>query len=113
MRRDDGQRKADTRQYRSLVGSLLYLTATRPNLMFAASLLSRFMSEPSDVHMGAATSVCFSKTKHMKMYYALREVEQEKEVKLIHCPTEFQLADILTKALPKSRFEFLRLKLGK
>lgn len=38
--------------------------------------------------------------------------EQEKEVKLIHCPTEFQLADILTKALPKSRFEFLRLKLG-
>ncbi|XP_021762536.1 probable serine/threonine-protein kinase PBL7 [Chenopodium quinoa] len=45
-------------------------------------------------------------------YYALREAEQEKEVKLIHCPTEFQLADILTKALPKSRFEFLRLKLG-
>uniref|UniRef100_A0A803KQV0 Uncharacterized protein n=1 Tax=Chenopodium quinoa TaxID=63459 RepID=A0A803KQV0_CHEQI len=46
LSRDDGQRKADTRQYRSLVGSLLYLRATRPNLMFAASLLSRFMSEP-------------------------------------------------------------------
>uniref|UniRef100_A0A803LSF4 Retroviral polymerase SH3-like domain-containing protein n=1 Tax=Chenopodium quinoa TaxID=63459 RepID=A0A803LSF4_CHEQI len=68
--------------------------------------------EPSDVHMGAARRV-LSKTKHMKIkFYALREAEQEKEVKLIHCPTEFQLTDILTKALPKSRFEFLRLKLG-
>ncbi|XP_021762535.1 uncharacterized protein LOC110727276 [Chenopodium quinoa] len=55
LSRDDGQRQADTRQYMSLVGSLLYLTAAR--LMFAASLLSRFMSEPSDVHMGAARRV--------------------------------------------------------
>ena len=30
-------------EYRSMVGSLLYLTATRPDLMFAASYLSRYM----------------------------------------------------------------------
>ncbi|KAL4352088.1 hypothetical protein GQ457_06G029360 [Hibiscus cannabinus] len=41
-----------------------------------------------------------------------REAQQHKEVKLVHCPSEYQLADILTKALPKGRFEFLRLKLG-
>ncbi|KAL4290332.1 hypothetical protein GQ457_14G020860 [Hibiscus cannabinus] len=57
--------------------------------------------------------VCFSKTKHMKIkFYALQEAQQHKEVKLVHCLSEYQLADILTKALPKGRFEFLRLKLA-
>ncbi|KAL4385642.1 hypothetical protein GQ457_15G013260 [Hibiscus cannabinus] len=48
----DGQRKVDSKEYKSLVGSLLYFTATRPYLMFATSFLSRFMNEPSDVHIG-------------------------------------------------------------
>jgi len=39
------------------VGSLLYLTATRPDLMFPAGLLSRFMSSPSNIHMGIAKRV--------------------------------------------------------
>ncbi|XP_074299785.1 secreted RxLR effector protein 161-like [Silene latifolia] len=57
--------------------------------------------------------VCFTKTKHMKIkFYAVRDAQQEKEVKLIYCPTEDQLADIFTKALPKPRFENLRLQLG-
>jgi len=57
LSKDDGSREADLRQYRSLVGSLLYLTATRPDLMYATSLLSRFMSKPSEVHMGTAKRV--------------------------------------------------------
>ncbi|VVA34844.1 Hypothetical predicted protein, partial [Prunus dulcis] len=40
MRKFDGAKKADAKKYRSLVGSFLYLTATRPDIMFAASLLS-------------------------------------------------------------------------
>lgn len=57
--------------------------------------------------------VFHGKTKHFKIkLYFLREVQREGEVKLIYCKTENQVADILTKALPKSRFEFLRQKLG-
>ena len=46
--------KADASVYRSIIGSLLYLSATRPDLMFTSSLLSRFMHSPSQVHLGAA-----------------------------------------------------------
>ncbi|KAF2293784.1 hypothetical protein GH714_004737 [Hevea brasiliensis] len=48
--KDDKSDKVDVGIYRSLIGCLLYLTATRPDLMFAASLLSRFMNSPSVTH---------------------------------------------------------------
>ena len=53
--KNDGEKLEEP--YRSLVCSLLYLTTTRLDLMFLASLLSRFMSSPSNVHMGVAKSV--------------------------------------------------------
>lgn len=56
-RKFDGAKKADAKKYRSLVGSFLYLTATRPDIMFAASLLSRYMKEPSQIHFRAAKRV--------------------------------------------------------
>ncbi|XP_058763264.1 uncharacterized protein LOC131636669 [Vicia villosa] len=40
LKKEDGGRLVYASMYRSLVGSLFYLTATRPDLMFAASLLS-------------------------------------------------------------------------
>lgn len=47
----------DESLYRSLIGCLLYLTATRPDLMYATSLLSRFMTNPSENHFRAAKRV--------------------------------------------------------
>jgi hypothetical protein len=40
----------DSTLYKSLVGSLLYLTATRPGIMYAISLVSIFMESPKDSH---------------------------------------------------------------
>ncbi|XP_049371095.1 secreted RxLR effector protein 161-like [Solanum verrucosum] len=57
FRKDDGEKKVNSSLYRSLIGTLLYLTSTRPDIMFAASLLSRFMQEPSQVQFGAAKRV--------------------------------------------------------
>ncbi|KAK2987979.1 hypothetical protein RJ640_011242 [Escallonia rubra] len=57
LKREDGGSKVDATFYRSMVGNLLYLTATRPDIMFAASLLSRFMEAPSHFHLGAAKRV--------------------------------------------------------
>ncbi|BBG95348.1 multidrug resistance-associated protein 9 [Prunus dulcis] len=45
LSKEDGSGAADEEQYRKLVGSLLYLTATRPDVMYAASLLARYMHD--------------------------------------------------------------------
>lgn len=46
----DGCLVNDT-EYKKLVGSLLYLTATRPNVMYVAGLLSIYMVKSTRAHM--------------------------------------------------------------
>ncbi|XP_021911171.1 uncharacterized protein LOC110825008, partial [Carica papaya] len=46
--------KVDEGNYRSLIGSLLYLTASRPDILFVVSLLSRYMASPRESHLQAA-----------------------------------------------------------
>ena len=55
--KNDGSEAADESEYRKLVGSLLSLTATRPDIMFGASLLARFMHGPTKKHIGTAKRV--------------------------------------------------------
>ena len=50
---NDGAKKVDENQFRSLVGSLIYLTHTRPDITQAVSILSRFMHNPSVLHYAA------------------------------------------------------------
>ncbi|XP_021910869.1 uncharacterized protein LOC110824642 [Carica papaya] len=57
LKKDDGAKRVDETTYKSLVGSLLRLTATRPDIMFAASLLSRFMNNPSKLNFTAVKRV--------------------------------------------------------
>nr|KYP60991.1 Retrovirus-related Pol polyprotein from transposon TNT 1-94 [Cajanus cajan] len=57
LQKVDGAPEADASRYRSLVGSLLYLTATRPDIMYATSLLSRFMQKPSQIHYGTGKRI--------------------------------------------------------
>ena len=52
--KDDGAAKVEISVYRSLIGSLLYLIIAKPDLMFAASFLSRFMNSPFENHYVAA-----------------------------------------------------------
>ncbi|XP_048229099.1 secreted RxLR effector protein 161-like [Ricinus communis] len=40
-----------------MVGSLMYLTATRPDLMFVVSLISRFMASPTQLHYVAVKRI--------------------------------------------------------
>lgn len=57
LSKEDNSGEADEKQYRSMISSLLYLTATRADLMYAASLLSRFMQKPTQMHFKAVKRV--------------------------------------------------------
>lgn len=52
-----GKNRVDTTLYKQLVGSLMYLTVTRPDLMFVVCLISRFMADPKEEHMTIAKRV--------------------------------------------------------
>ena len=54
---DDGTAQVDGRVYRSLIGSLLYLCATRPDIVFSVNYLSRFMQTPTKNHLKGAKRV--------------------------------------------------------
>ncbi|KAM2526787.1 hypothetical protein TB1_024112 [Malus domestica] len=57
LTKDDGSGAVSEELYRSIVGSLLYLTTTRPDIMYAYSLLARFMHCPTSKHFGTAKRV--------------------------------------------------------
>lgn len=44
-------------KYRSLIGKLLYLNLTRPDISYSVQQLSQFMSEPRDTHWKTAVQV--------------------------------------------------------
>ena len=57
--------------------------------------------------------VMHSKTKHIAIkYHFLRELVQDKEVRLEYVNTKEQIENIFTKPLPKDAFLYLRGKLG-
>ncbi|XP_058763552.1 uncharacterized protein LOC131636999 [Vicia villosa] len=49
----DGGERVEANKFRSLVGSLRYLTCTRPDLSLSVGILSRFMEEPVHSHWKA------------------------------------------------------------
>jgi len=49
--------EVDATMFKQAVGSLMYLTATRPDLMYGVSLISRFMGNPKSSHWLAAKRI--------------------------------------------------------
>lgn len=44
-------------QYKQMVGSLMYITTARPDLMFSVSLISIYMSQPTEMHIKVAKRI--------------------------------------------------------
>lgn len=54
---DEGGTRINSTVYKQMVGSLMYLTATRPDLMYVVSLIARFMEAPTVLHQQAVKRV--------------------------------------------------------
>lgn len=52
LRSTDGTPLEDPSRYRHIVGSLVYLTVTRPDIAHAVHILSQFVSAPTSIHFG-------------------------------------------------------------
>ncbi|KAG6393721.1 hypothetical protein SASPL_144288 [Salvia splendens] len=125
-------------EYKKMVGCLMYLTATRPDIQHVVSILSRFLHCANEEHLTAAKRVLrylkgtqgygvrFMEVQEMKLVgyvdsdwggsaedmKSTTEVQQDDEVKLRYCKTEDQIADVFTKPLAVSRFNQLIHEVG-
>jgi hypothetical protein len=48
-----GGKSVDQKSYRSMIGSLLYLCASRPDIMLSVCMCARFQSDPKECHLVA------------------------------------------------------------
>jgi hypothetical protein len=54
---DTGGKSVDQKGYRSMIGSLLYLCASRPDIMLSVCMCERFQADPKEVHLRAVKRI--------------------------------------------------------
>nr|GEV32656.1 hypothetical protein [Tanacetum cinerariifolium] len=178
---EDKEGKAvDPSSYHGMIGTLLYLTASRPDLQFAICMCARYQARPTEKHVHAvkrifrylhgtvhrglwypkdssvaltafadadhagcqdthrstsdyglgfnkipmyynnksAIALCCNNVQHSRSmhidirYHFIKDQVENGVIKLYFVNTEYQLADLFTKALSRDRIEFLINKLG-
>ncbi|CAH9069263.1 unnamed protein product, partial [Cuscuta epithymum] len=54
---DEQGKSIDQKMYRGMIGSLLYLTASRPDIVFSVGLCARFQANPKESHLKAVKRI--------------------------------------------------------
>ncbi|GJX38920.1 ribonuclease H-like domain-containing protein [Tanacetum coccineum] len=113
----------DQTKYHSMIRGLMYLTASRPGIAFATFVCARYQARPTEKHLKEVKRIFryLRQSINMGLWYAkgfwielimyseqilVRHVEKG-TIELYFVGTEYQLADLFTKALPRERFEYL------
>ncbi|GJT75907.1 putative ribonuclease H-like domain-containing protein [Tanacetum coccineum] len=56
--KDEDGKEVDVHMYRSMIGSLMYLTSSRPDIMFAVCACARYQVNPNVSHLYAMKRIC-------------------------------------------------------
>nr|GEW80617.1 putative ribonuclease H-like domain-containing protein [Tanacetum cinerariifolium] len=115
--KDEEADDVDVHLYRSMIGSLMYLTPSRPDIMYVVCACSRFQVTPKTSHLQAVkrifrrlilwqckkqTIVATSTTE--AEHHFIRDAYEKKLIQLLKIHTDDNVADLLTKAFDVSRF---------
>ncbi|GJS39538.1 hypothetical protein Tco_0564581 [Tanacetum coccineum] len=71
LTKDEECESVDSTKYRGMIGSLLYLTASRPDIMFSVCLCARFQEAPKTSHLEAVKRIFryIKATTHLGLWY--------------------------------------------
>ncbi|GJX68764.1 hypothetical protein Tco_0304491 [Tanacetum coccineum] len=71
LTKDEECESVDSTKYRGMIGSLLYLTASRPDIMFSVCLYARFQEAPKTSHLEAVKRIFryIKGTMHLGLWY--------------------------------------------
>ncbi|UYV73278.1 hypothetical protein LAZ67_10002447 [Cordylochernes scorpioides] len=108
--------------FREAVGSLMFASCvSRPDITYAVSQVSKFLEYPGPAHCTTVKNIFryLKGTPHMGIlftgqdqldvrYHFIRSKHEEGELKVHHVCSSEQLADIMTKPLPRNKFHYLR-----
>jgi hypothetical protein len=69
---DENGEVVDQREYRSMIGCLLYLTASWPDIKFTVGLCARFQASPRSSHRTAVQQIfrCLKQTPEFGIWYS-------------------------------------------
>jgi len=69
--KDEDGKSVEESKYRGMVGSLLYLTASRPDIMFSVCMCARFQANPKESHLSAVKRIMryLIGTQNMGLWY--------------------------------------------
>nr|GEX71224.1 uncharacterized mitochondrial protein AtMg00810-like [Tanacetum cinerariifolium] len=72
LTKDDEADFVDSSKYQGMNGSLLYLTASRPDIMFSVCLCARFQENPKITHLEAVKRIFryIRETSHLGLWYS-------------------------------------------
>nr|GEV18580.1 copia protein [Tanacetum cinerariifolium] len=71
LTKDDEADSVDSSKYRGMIGSLLYLTASRPDIMFNVYLCACFQENPKTIHLEVVKRIFryIRGTSHLELWY--------------------------------------------
>nr|GEZ55342.1 uncharacterized mitochondrial protein AtMg00810-like [Tanacetum cinerariifolium] len=107
---DHNGTSVDATEYRSMIGALMYLTSSRPDIVHATCLCAQYQDMSTEKHLkevkrifhylwGTVTTDTFKSTSGGAQFLGKKL-------------TDYQLADLFTKALPSDQFNYLVRCLG-
>nr|GEX73817.1 Gag-Pol polyprotein [Tanacetum cinerariifolium] len=139
---DQNGTPVDATKYHSMIGALMYLSSSRPDIVHATCLCAGYQMKPTEKHLKemlimrdvktpsrvlrwssilrrkaviaiSCNPVQYSRTKHIAVHYHfIKEHVEKGTIELYFVKTDYQLANIFTKALPANRFNYLVRRLG-